>query len=120
MRLSKLLDNVLFAHSIAKATGGSTPVPSTATLPEPAKEVRMSRGGPRDPRLSAGLAPLPRDDDSPVASTSGHVPLGGYQSNEEPVPYNHVAVLKELVILRLDSYLRCAFSNPLIIHVSSV
>ncbi|XP_024380823.1 RNA polymerase II C-terminal domain phosphatase-like 1 [Physcomitrium patens] len=79
-----------------KATGGSTPVPSTATLPEPAKEVRMSRGGPRDPRLSAGLAPLPRDDDSPVASTSGHVPLGGYQSNEEPVPYNHVAVLKEL------------------------
>ena len=62
----------------------------------------MSRG-PRDPRLSAGLAPLPRDDDSPVASTSGHIPLGGYHSSEEPLPYNHVGALKELVSHRFFS-----------------
>jgi hypothetical protein len=47
---------------------------------------------------------LPRDDDSPVASTSGHIPLGGYHSNEEPLPYNHVGALKELVSHRLYSY----------------
>lgn len=75
-------------------------------MPEPVKEVRISRG-PRDPRLSAGLTPLPRDrdDDSPIASTSGHIPLGVYHSNEEPLPYNHVEALKELVSHPLYSYL---------------
>jgi hypothetical protein len=86
-----------------KASVGVTTTHSTPVAPEPAKEVRISRG-PRDPRLSAGLAPLPRDDDSPVASTSGHIPLGGYHSNEEPLPYNHVGALKELVSHRLYSY----------------
>lgn len=85
-----------------KATGGVTTAPFTTVAAEPVKEVRTSRG-PRDPRLSAGLAPLPRDDDSPVASTSGHVPLGGYHS-EEPLPYNHVAALKVLVSHRLYPY----------------
>lgn len=90
-----------------KANGGVTPTPSTAPPPEPLKEPARASRGPRDPRLSAGLAPLPRDDrdGSPVASTSGHVPLGGYHSNEEPPLYNHVEALKELVSNPLYSYL---------------
>jgi len=92
---------IIFFYCLSdKANGGSSTAPSATAVPEPVKEVRVSRG-PRDPRLSAGLAPLPRDrdrdDDSPIASTSGHIPLGGYHSNEEPLPYNHVEALKELV-----------------------
>ncbi|KAG0582824.1 hypothetical protein KC19_3G088900 [Ceratodon purpureus] len=87
---------LLFLANKASVVTTAPPTTTTTTaVAEPVKEVRMSRG-PRDPRLSAGLAPLPRDDDSPVASTSGHIPLGGYHSNEEPLPYNHVAALKEL------------------------
>lgn len=114
--LSDLFDHMLYSLSTAKATGGSVSAPSTTVLPEPVKEVRVTRG-PRDPRLSAGLAPLPRDDDSPVASTSGHVSMGGYHSNEEPLPYNHVGALKELVSLRLYFYLVYALYR--IIHALS-
>lgn len=74
--------------------------------------VRPSRG-PRDPRLSAGLAPLPRerdrdDDVSPIASTSGHFPMGAYHSSEEPVSYNHVEALKELVSYPFFSVYPCS------------
>jgi len=64
-------------------------------LAKPVKEVRASRG-PRDPRLSAGIGPLPIDDDIPIASTSGHVSLDNYRSSEEPIAYNSVTALKDL------------------------
>jgi hypothetical protein len=81
---------------VDKASSPLSTAPAANVFPEPVKEVRASRG-PRDPRLSAGIGPLPIDDDIPIASTSGHVSLDNYRSSEEPIAYNSVTALKDLV-----------------------
>lgn len=83
-------------YCVDKASSPLSTAPAANVFPEPVKEVRASRG-PRDPRLSAGIGPLPIDDDIPIASTSGHVSLDNYRSSEEPIAYNSVTALKDLV-----------------------
>lgn len=77
------------------------------------EEVRIPRGS-RDPRLSAGIGPLPVDDDIPIASTSGHVPFDEYRSSlPEPTKLNPVTSLKELVCLSTSNYTTCTFKEGL-------